>query len=466
MNKSTIVKRWVIIVSVILVSLLLLVYVGFSLFFQNHYYFRTTIDGVSYGAANISWVEESLRKQVDAYTLTLIGREGFEESIKADEISLVVEVQEELLDILASQNAFLWPKSIFFSSTYTLQRLGVIDEEKLLYKLESMSFWNDKKMKKPANAYIGNYQEDTGQYELVEAYPGTTLQKKKTLNRIIQAVNALENEVNLDKEGCYTVPAITQDNKKLLEIWNQLNQCVSARITYVFGEQEETLDGDTIKDWITLQNTKIILDEDAVREYVRQISITYDTAYYKHAFMTAAGNEITIDTGPYGWRMNREEETKELCRLIFEGVQGIREPVYLQTGASYGKYDYGDTYVEINLTTQHLYFWENGSIIIESDFVSGDASRGMATPAGIFPLTYKERNAVLKGENYRTPVSYWMPFNGGIGMHDADWRKEFGGTVYKHNGSHGCINLPPDVAEQIYEHIEKGMPVICYYEEE
>ena len=102
--------------------------------------------------------------------------------------------------------------------------------------------------------------------------------------------------------------------------------------------------------------------------------------------------------------MNRSEETEELINLIKQGAVVEKEPVYIQTAASHGERDYGDTYVEINLSKQHLYFWEKGNIIIESDFVSGNMVKGMATPGGIFPITYKERNAVLKGTNYRTPV--------------------------------------------------------------
>ena len=56
-----------------------------------------------------------------------------------------------------------------------------------------------------------------------------------------------------------------------------------------------------------------------------------------------------------------------------------------------------------------------------------------------------------------------MPFNGGIGLHDANWRKTFGGTIYKTNGSHGCVNLPPAVAKTIYENISAGDPVLCYH---
>ncbi len=149
--------------------------------------------------------------------------------------------------------------------------------------------------------------------------------------------------------------------------------------------------------------------------------------------------------------------------IIRNGESTSREPAYLLEAESHDGPDYGNTYVEINLTAQHLFFYKDGELIVESDFVSGNPSRGNATPDGAYSLTYKERNATLKGENYRTPVSYWMPFNGNIGMHDSSWRSTFGASIYKTNGSHGCINLPPSVAETIFENIEQGIPVLCYH---
>ncbi len=95
--------------------------------------------------------------------------------------------------------------------------------------------------------------------------------------------------------------------------------------------------------------------------------------------------------------------------------------------------------------------------------VSGNADSKHATPPGIYSLTYKEKNATLRGENYAAPVSYWMPFNGDIGIHDATWRSKFGGQIYITDGSHGCINTPYDVASKIFEYITQGTPVICYF---
>ena len=109
-----------------------------------------------------------------------------------------------------------------------------------------------------------------------------------------------------------------------------------------------------------------------------------------------------------------------------------------------------------------MYFYKDGKKILESDFVSGNVSKGYTTPPGLFSLTYKQRDATLKGQGYASPVKFWMPFNGGIGFHDASWRNTFGGTIYKKNGSHGCVNMPYAAAKTLFENVYAGMPVICY----
>ena len=69
---------------------------------------------------------------------------------------------------------------------------------------------------------------------------------------------------------------------------------------------------------------------------------------------------------------------------------------------------------------------------------------------------------VLNGPGYSSYVEYWMAFNGNIGLHDANWRNEFGGSIYRSNGSHGCVNLPTEAAKLIYETVSYGYPVVCY----
>ena len=119
--------------------------------------------------------------------------------------------------------------------------------------------------------------------------------------------------------------------------------------------------------------------------------------------------------------------------------------------------DGGDPYAHAS-----LWLYKDGKCILESYFVSGNPTRGHATPRGIYGLTYKTRNATLSGEGYDSKVKYWMPFNRNVGLHDAPWRSSFGGQIYRSNGSHGCINLPPANAAKIYENVEKNTPVIVY----
>ncbi len=206
----------------------------------------------------------------------------------------------------------------------------------------------------------------------------------------------------------------------------------------------------------------MIISDEAVTDYVQTLATKYNTAYRAKSLKTSYGPTVVINRGHYGWKIDQAAEKKKLMEILKAGESVTREPEYSQKAASHGANDYGDTYVEMNLTAQHLFFYKDGKLLVESDFVSGNVSKGWTTPPGAFPITYKERNATLDGEGYSTPVSYWMPFNGGIGMHDASWRSSFGGTIYKTNGSHGCINLPPAVAKTIYENISQGDPVLCY----
>lgn len=60
-------------------------------------------------------------------------------------------------------------------------------------------------------------------------------------------------------------------------------------------------------------------------------------------------------------------------------------------------------------------------------------------------------------------MAYWMPFVGNsVGLHDADWRSKFGSNIYEYNGSHGCVNLPPDKAAELAGLINVGTVVVVH----
>jgi len=200
-----------------------------------------------------------------------------------------------------------------------------------------------------------------------------------------------------------------------------------------------------------------------VKDYVKQQAKAHDTYGQHYDFTATDGSVHRLASYSFGYQTDRSKEAEELSRLIKAGETIRRTPVLAREAYNKGQAGIGDSYVEINLSAQHLYLYYQGMMVLETDFVSGNVAKGNTTPAGIYGITYKERDATLRGATYTSFVHYWMPFNGDIGMHDATWRSEFGGDIYLTNGSHGCVNLPLSAAGQIYEYMAKGFPVVCFY---
>ncbi len=84
------------------------------------------------------------------------------------------------------------------------------------------------------------------------------------------------------------------------------------------------------------------------------------------------------------------------------------------------------------------------------------------TPKGYYTMYSRAMDTVLYGDDYASPVDYWMGFKGGYGIHDASWRSSYGGNIYTYNGSHGCVNTPYNAVKTIYNNTAYGTPVILY----
>ena len=119
----------------------------------------------------------------------------------------------------------------------------------------------------------------------------------------------------------------------------------------------------------------------------------------------------------------------------------------------------GDTYVDVDIENQQMTYYVLGEAVLTSDIVSGNVKNGCDTPTGTFFIDSKIPGKYLVGPTWNVWVDRWMRFTGNVGLHDASWRSEFGGEIYKKNGSHGCVNLPSDVAKTLYDLVEVGTMV-------
>ena len=119
-----------------------------------------------------------------------------------------------------------------------------------------------------------------------------------------------------------------------------------------------------------------------------------------------------------------------------------------------------DVFVEVDLSDQTVDLYKENQTILTSLVVTGKDST--PTRIGYFPIAYKTYDTYLKGPGYNCHVNYWMPFDGGIGLHDASWRSEFGGEINHDGGSHGCVNMPNDAAKTIYDNVSTGTIVLVH----
>ena len=317
------------------------------------------------------------------------------------------------------------------------------------------------------------YDDASKTYSITPEVQGTQLNDADIQNLVKTEADKLSSDATPGKDvsvaipsDLYIKPDVVSTDETLNLQMNTYNSYDQAVITYDFGSQTEVLDWNTIKDWVFFQDGQGMLSAEKIHEYVTNLAAKYNTIYYTRVFNTTGGQQITFTDSEnnYGYLVDEDGEYQQLLSDIQSNTSVEREPVYSYSGVGRDGTNDLVEYVEINLTAQHLWFYKNGQLVVESDVVTGNVSKKQETQTGVFPIAYKQSPATLipSNETNGTDVKYWMPFFDGQGLHDASWRTAFGGNIYQTNGSHGCVNLPPAVAATIYDNIDTGTPVILY----
>ena len=471
-------KKHKILKMVIVILALLLAYGCFVIFYflnkevSEKFCENTTINGYQVSGMNVEEAAQVLKEQYSGYqfelvetgevvlskTLEQLGYDLNEEELSAKVTKLMLSQKDKLIKSYMKGNAF--------DMTFPVH----IDEKVFKKRIKAS------KLSVPRVASVDAQLSYDGQsYSITPEVYGNEF-ANKDLRAIVKETieDALSGEMagnstitaEIPKE-IYYLPAVKQDAPELVNTMNIYNKYAAAKIEYVFGPQVVTLDWNTIKDWIIIDGSNGSISDEKAYEYVINMSLKYDTIYTERSFTASDGRTITLPSNDYGYRIDRDGEFAQMIADINANTVTQREPVYSIKGyARNGRDDLCGTYVEVNLSAQHLWFYKNGALLVESDFVSGLPKDGRETTTGAFPIAYKQSPAVLEGGSgegaWSEPVDYWMPFHEGQGLHDAPWRSSFGGDIYKTNGSHGCINLPGWAAAAIFESMESRIPILLY----
>ncbi|HBM46457.1 MAG TPA: hypothetical protein DD387_01245, partial [Lachnoclostridium sp.] len=383
----------------------------------------TSVNGL--GISNMT-VEQATQRVADFYAsdykLTIREKGGKTEVITGPEIGFSVGLPEGYLQqILDEQNASGRLSGPDADNKHRTEMTGSFDQAALDAKIGSLNAISGSSIVTTADAYVSGYQE--GQpFTIVPEVRGNNVDREKTAQLIRDAAAKGETEVDLEAAGCYYTPSVTKDDEALKTLCDTMNQCREMTVTYTFGEQSETLDSASICSWITgSAEGQIQLDMEKVRAYVKTLADKYDTAGTARTFHTATGRDVSV-SGPFGWKIDQAAEADALAAVIRTAQSQSREPVYASRAVDRSAAEWGTTYVEADLTAQHVYMIKEGTVVWDAPCVTGNVSKNYTTPPGLYRLTYKQRDRVLRGQKqadgkyeYETPVSYWMPFNGGIG---------------------------------------------------
>lgn len=378
----------------------------------------------------------------------------------------------QLENLLEAQDSWTWILRFFQEEEEDSSIDFGYDEELLQQAIDGLDCMDNTDAVSPEDAYP---EYDGTTYVIHEEIPGNEVDTEAARAIIEEYVAQAATELDLSAAGCYLAPSTTSASDDLTEYVALLDEYVPFSLTYTFSDgSTEVLDGATIFEWLTIEDDgSYTVDESSIAQWVSDLEDRHCTVGSERTFTSVDGNTYTVSGGTYGWSIDESEEILAIENMLETKESETRDPIWVSTAAVTDaegtEPDWGDTYIELNITNQHMYYVVDGEIAFEADVVTGTSGEH-DTPTGVYYISEMTEDKTLRGEQeddgtyeYETFVNYWMRITwSGVGFHDATWRSEFGGEIYLTSGSHGCINMSLEDAETLYGMIEVGTPVVSH----
>ncbi len=457
----------VLITGAVIPSCILGLYLMLSAYYANGFAYDTWVNGVYCTGKSVEQANDALVEVFDTTHVEINYPDGTVEKIALDKIGFSVDYKEPLKLLIDRQSSLFW---IFYKQKDAETVLApnvVIDEEALLLEIKNLS----------AVKKAGISDDKT--VEIVKTKHGYVLNNEKAdvlnASRLAQKVSdelkAGNYSVSVEQD-CYEDMPLNAEELKTLELWKQVDAFQTCNIQYDISGEFVPIDSGVVCEWIMLteegeffldEDGQLVLDESKIKEFVASLAEKYDTLGAERTFWASRGEQVTVSGGNYGNKINQKAEVDFLKDAVKLDVAQTRIPQYSKEALYQGKNDIGSTYIEIDLKNQMMYYYTDGFLYVETPVVTGNIAANHDTPEGVCYVNAKQTSRILRGPDYESFVNFWVPVWGDIGIHDAPWRGQYGGQIYKTNGSHGCINTPYDAMKKIYEHVEIGTPVIIFY---
>ncbi|MSS77322.1 peptidoglycan binding domain-containing protein [Anaerococcus sp. AGMB00486] len=422
-----------------------------------------TLPNTYVNGKNVSFASKDtvVGDSVDDFEINIEGEDERKLNFKSQDVDYKANIPKEAsLD----QNPLKWPISFFTKENYKFDYNINYDDNKLEEIIKSSELMNN--ITKPKDAEIAY---DGQKFILKKEVLGNEIDYNKLKSAVVDALQTRNANIKLD-DSFYNRPKRLANDSNIKKELKDANEVLALSFKFNINGFDKKIEGETLAGMIEDKDGKLSLNYEKVYSYVENMAEETNTYGRNRKFKATDIGEITVNPGVYGFKLNIDETINSLYDAFNQRKSQEIEPVYERYGLKRLEdgTDLGNTYVEVDLSRQHMWYYRDGELLLSTDIVTGRLSENALTNVGVGSILSKERKSTLKGTDfdgskYETPVEYWMPIGwDGEGFHDAPWRGAFGGNIYQNNGSHGCLNMPPSQAQKLFELVDVNTPVVVY----
>ena len=440
--------------------------------FANLFFPNTVIAGTDISLKTSDDVHAVLEEKVADYEFTVTGQ-GLDLELTSQQAGMSLDGRTIAQEMHSRVDPWRWPLELFEDHDETASLVASYQTTELADALAAAAAEVNATAEPPVSATVA-FDEARGAFVVVPEQYGTAIDPDKLVDEVSAQAAVLKPRIEVSAD-VLAQPEVVRGDPLLDEALAQANALIAADFDLTMnGIVGASVTPSLVASWVVVgPDLSITLDDEALSAWAKEVAATNSTIGTTRSFTRADGKAVTVSGGDYGWRVDADGLVTAVRDAVSAGQQGAVEMPLKNSAAAWngaGAPDWGLRRAEVDLSQQHAWLYgDDGSVIWESDVVTGNPTQNNATPTGVFYIKSNAGASELIGlkpdgtEDYRTPVDYWMPFKGNsIGFHDAGWQSSFGGNRYTYAGSHGCVNLPPAKAKELHELLKVGDPVIVY----
>ncbi|WP_137596992.1 L,D-transpeptidase family protein [Paucilactobacillus kaifaensis] len=439
--------------------ILIVIYAGGSIYYQHHFLPKTEVFGIKVAGKTNSGATDALKQRIKTTKYTF--KDGNKTVLTAtgSQLGINRNFNQILTNIKKQQNAWSWPVHLFAKPTINLTKsTAIIDDTTLNQFSRQATITLNKHRTATQNASLSFKH---GKLITAKEVAGNQISNTKLAALIKSDVQANKNSINL--KHAYVKPSITTNMQKFQQLKAKLTKISKVSGIIRIQQHKVKITKNEVQGWIDINGTSMSISQAKVGKTLDKLNDKYATYNKTRHFQSTASGTVSVPAGIYGWSINQKKQIPVLVAAVKDGKTFDTKVITKGSGYHADGTDIGNTYIEVDKQNQMEYYYKDGKLEMSSAVVTGNPTKGKATPSGVYDIWSKQRDATLRGENYATKVSYWMPVDDtGVGLHDSPWQPKYGGDWYLSHGSHGCVNNPPEFIAKLYDAVSVGTPVIIF----